>query len=72
MTIRHGGPCGLRIEMRSAERDGKSVVFSCRNARFSLPHAQRGGVRRSKAADGPVVRVFSATCRWPLFRCGLQ
>ena len=24
-TIRHGGPCGLRTRMRSAEREGKSV-----------------------------------------------
>ena len=42
-TIRHGGPCGLRIEMRSAERAGKSAVFLCRSAAKSLPHAQRGG-----------------------------
>ena len=26
-TIRHGGPCGLRSEMRPAERGSKSVVF---------------------------------------------
>ena len=27
MTIRHGVPCGLRIEMRASERDGKAVLF---------------------------------------------
>ena len=42
-TIRHGGPCGLRIEMRPAERDGKLGVFLCRSASKCLPHAQRGG-----------------------------
>ena len=45
-TIRHGGPCGLRSEMRSAERAGKSVVFLCRSASKCLPHAQRGGSGR--------------------------
>ena len=41
-TIRHGGPCGLQIEMRSAEREGKSVVFDATNA---VPgcHTLRGG-----------------------------
>ena len=28
-TIRHGGPCGLRTRMRSAERGSKSGEFSC-------------------------------------------
>ena len=42
-TIRHGGPCGLRSEMRSAERAGKSVVFLCRKAASRMPQPQRGG-----------------------------
>ena len=44
-TIRHGGPCGLQIEMRPAERDAKLGVFLCRSASKCLPHVQRGGVR---------------------------
>ena len=35
-TIRHGGPCGLRIEMRSAERE-KIACFSCPKRRGCMP-----------------------------------
>ena len=59
-TIRHGGPCGLQIEMRSAEREGKSVVFSCHNARSRMPHAQRGGcgMIRTRNAAKPLSFIF--------------
>ena len=50
-TIRHGGPCGLRIEMRSAERAAKLAVFLCHNARCSLSHAQRGGCDMLKSRN---------------------
>ena len=45
-TIRHGGPCGLRIEMRSDERDGLNPwcfigMLKCRW--YGGTHAQRGG-----------------------------
>ena len=42
MTIRHGGPCGLQSEMRSAERAAKLADFY-----VTLPlndcHTLRGG-----------------------------
>ena len=31
-TMRHGGPCALRIKMRSAERTGNLAVFLCHGA----------------------------------------
>ena len=42
-TIRHGGPCGLRSEMRLAEREGKSAVLLSQKTAWFLPRAQRGG-----------------------------
>ena len=42
-TIRHGGPCGLRSKMRSAEREGKSVVFDAPNAVDVCPRVRGGG-----------------------------
>ena len=43
-TIRHGGPCALRIEMRSAERQGKSVVFIATKGRRYHATRSEGGV----------------------------
>ena len=51
MTIRHGGPCVLRIEMKVAERPGNSAVFLCRSASKCLPHAQRGGYGMAKSRN---------------------
>ena len=42
-TIRHGGPCGLRIEMRSAERGSKSVSFHVTGERLYDVTASEGG-----------------------------
>ena len=64
-TIRHGGPCGLRSEMRSAEREGKSLVFSCRKAASRMPQPQRGGygtIRTRNAA-----KPLSSICLMPLW-----
>ena len=46
-TIRHGGPCALRIEMRSDERGPKSVVFIGTGGRMyfgTRSERERGGV----------------------------
>ena len=43
-TIRHGGPCGLQIEMRSAERGPKSVVLSATQGRWLFATRSEGGV----------------------------
>ena len=43
-TFRHGGPCGLRIEMRSAERDGKAMFFMPRKATGIMAQGYGGGV----------------------------
>ena len=43
-TFRHGGPCGLRIEMRSAERDGKAMFFMPRKATGMMAQGYGGGV----------------------------
>ena len=41
-TIRHGGPCGLRIEMRLDERGPKTVAFRVTNAATGC-YSLRGG-----------------------------
>ena len=43
-TIRHGGPCGLRIEMRSAERRVNPVLFYATGDRWYHATASEGGV----------------------------
>ena len=43
-TIRHGGPCGLRSEMRLAEREGKSAAFAVPKDRMILAPRSEGGV----------------------------
>ena len=57
-TIRHGGPCGLRIEMRPGERDAKLAVFLCHGASKCLPHAQRGGVAWLKRSCGEAAFLY--------------
>ena len=42
-TIRHGGPCGLRIEMRSDERGPKTVGFRVTNDRRYFVTRSEGG-----------------------------
>ena len=52
-TIRHGGPCGLQIEMRSAEREVKSVVFHAAGDRWYHAAGSEGGygmIQTRKAA----------------------
>ena len=56
-TIRHGGPCGLRIEMRSAERDGKAVLF----------HAPKGHWCDVTGLWGGVWHGFSLRCSTAVF-----
>ena len=41
-TIRHGGPSGLRIRMRSAEREEESVVLVSQRTAWVLPQGYRG------------------------------
>ena len=44
-TIRHGGRCGLRSEMRSAERGSKTVVFIVPGDRwYHAPPSEGGGM----------------------------
>ena len=43
-TIRHGGPCALRSEMRSDERGSKSVVFIATGGRMVFATRSEGGV----------------------------
>ena len=43
-TIRHGGPCGLRTRMRSAEREGKSANFVVPKDRMVFAPGLEGGV----------------------------
>ena len=43
-TIRHGGPCGLQIEMRSDERGPKTVSFYATGERWYHATASEGGV----------------------------
>ena len=43
-TIRHGGPCGLRIEMRAAERPAKLADFHVTNAANVCHRVKGGGV----------------------------
>ena len=76
-TIRHGGPCGLQIEMRSAEREGKSVVFHAAGGRWYHAALSEGGygmirtrnaakprryLCREASADGPDKLAY-AGCR---------
>ena len=43
-TIRHTEPCGLRSEMRLAERGSKSVVFIATEGRMVFATRSEGGV----------------------------
>ena len=58
-TIRHGGPSGLRIEMRSAERGFKSVVFSATEGRLLFATCSEGGVLQDSGS-----RCCKATFRY--------
>ncbi len=42
-TFRHGGPCGLRSEMRAAERRGNPVLFYATGERWCHATGLRGG-----------------------------
>ena len=43
-TIRHGGPCGLQSEMRSAERGSESVGFHVTEGRwYDVTRSEREG-----------------------------
>ena len=64
-TIRHGGPCGLRIEMRSAEREEKSVVFHATEGRMVFATRSEGGCGRIPAQG--VAKPLSAICLIPLW-----
>ena len=69
-TIRHGGPCGLRIEIRADERAEKSPVFY---AAVPPPqcHTLRGGgtawLKSSNAA-----KPLSSICLIPLWLAALE
>ena len=73
-TIRHGGPCGLRTRMRSAEREGKSANFVVPKDRMILAPGLEGGVgqnfvSRYGEAAFPYV-PYSAVNRPPRFGRG--
>ena len=56
----HGGPCGLRIKMSSAERAGQSAVFLCRPDRTTMPRSQRGGYGMAKSSNA--AKPLSSIC----------
>ena len=48
-SIRHGGQPGLRTRMRSAEREGNSVVFHATGGRMVFATGLEGGCGRIPA-----------------------
>ena len=65
-TIRHGGPCGLQIEMKSAERDGKSVLFHAPGVRwYHAPGLEGGGWGTIPAQD--MAKPLPSICLIPLW-----
>ena len=69
-TIRHGGPCGLRIEMRAAERDRKYAGFLCHSGPAPMSHAQRGGCDMLKSSNA--AKPLSSICLIPLWLAALK
>ena len=53
-TTRHGGPSGLRIRMRSAEREEESVVLVSQRPAWVLPQGYRGVWDKISAQGGTI------------------
>ena len=69
-TIRHGGPCGLRSEMRSAERPGNLAICDVTLAAKCPEHPQRGGCYMGFGLGLP--QPHSSICLIPLWLAALK
>ena len=62
-TIRHGGPCGLRIEMRAAERREIGHFFVLQRPRPNVTRSEGGGCYMLKSRNA--AKPLSSMCLIP-------